>query len=137
MADKLRHLALNADDVQRAKTFYETVFSWRFEPWGPPDYYQALNAADGCITALWGRRELKPGAKMLGFEATLAVDNLEAAMSAIEKAGGHMVSRPVYIEEVGRLAYFEDPEGNLLGVMQYDDLEKARIERVGRSEPAA
>ena len=135
MAAKFRHLALNADDVQRAKAFYETVFGWRLEPWGPPDYYQASNAIDGCIAALWGRRELKPGAKMLGLEATLGVDDLDAAMAAIEAAGGRMVSRPVYIEEVGRLAYFEDPEGNLLGVMQYDEPEQTRIARIGRSEP--
>ncbi len=137
MPAKFRHLALNADDVQRAKAFYETVFGWRFEPWGPPDYYQAMGVADGCVTALWGRRELKPGAKMLGFEATVAVDDLEAAMSAIETAGGRVISRPIYIDEVGRLAYFEDPEGNLLGVMQYDDVEQSRIARSGRADPAA
>ena len=45
----LRHLAINADDVQRAKAFYETVFGWRFEPWGPPDYYQAHEAGEGFI----------------------------------------------------------------------------------------
>src|ERR1700761_8624615 len=78
----LRHLAINADDVQRAKAFYETVFGWRFEPWGPPEYYQASGAADGVITALQHRRELKPGVRMAGFEATMAVDDLDASMAA-------------------------------------------------------
>ena len=40
----LRHLAINADDVPRAKAFYESVFGWRFQPWGPPEYYQAHDA---------------------------------------------------------------------------------------------
>src|ERR1700677_18634 len=97
MPAPIRHLALNADDVQRAKAFYEQVFGWRFEPWGPPNYYQARGVADGVIAALQGRRELKAGARMLGFEATLAVEDLDAATAAIEAAGGRMVSRAFYI----------------------------------------
>ena len=120
MAAKFRHLALNADDPQRAKAFYETVFGWRFEPWGPPEYYQAAGAADGVITALQHRRELKPGVRMAGFEATLAVDNLDASMAAIEAAGGRILAPPFYIQDVGRLAYFEDTEGNQIGACQYE-----------------
>ena len=131
MPAKFRHLALNADDVQRAKTFYETVFGWRFDPRGPPDYYQALNAGDGVIAALQHRRELKPGTRMAGFEATMAVEDLDAAMAAIEAAGGRVLAPPIYIEDVGRLAYFEDTEGNLVGAMQYDAPELSRIEQAG------
>ena len=120
MPAKFRHLAINADDVQRAKGFYESVFGWRFEPWGPPDYYQVRNAGEGFVGALQGRRELKPGAKMLGFEATLGVDDLQATIAAVEDAGGKTVTRPFYIEGVGKLVYFEDTEGNLVGAMQYD-----------------
>jgi predicted enzyme related to lactoylglutathione lyase len=120
MPATIRHLALNADDVQRAKAFYEQVFGWTFEPWGPPDFYQAFNTG-GPIAALHGRRELKPGARMVGFEATMAVENLEATIAAIEAAGGKIAMQPVYIEGVGRLAYFEDTEGNLVGAMRYDE----------------
>jgi uncharacterized protein len=120
MAAKLRHLAINADDVQRAKAFYEAVFGWRFEPWGPPEYYQAHEAGEGFLAALQHRRELKPGARMLGFEATMAVEDIAVTVAAIEAAGGRIVTRPIYIDGVGKLVYFEDPEGNLVGVMQYD-----------------
>lgn len=119
MPATIRHLALNADDVQRAKAFYEQVFGWKLEPWGPPDFYQAFNAG-GPVAAIHGRRELKPGAKMLGFEVTMAVDDLDATIAAVETAGGKVVMQPVYIEGVGRLTYFEDPEGNLVGAMKYD-----------------
>ena len=64
---------------------------------------------------------------MAGFEATMAVEDLDATMAAIEAAGGRIVAPPFYIEGVGRLAYFEDPEGNLVGAMQYDQPEEARI----------
>ena len=120
MGAKFRHLAINADDVQRAKAFYESVFGWRFEPWGPPNYYQVKNAGEGFLGALQERRELKPGAKMLGFEATMEVEDIQATIAAIEAAGGRILMRPTYIEDVGKLIYFEDTEGNLVGAMQYD-----------------
>jgi predicted enzyme related to lactoylglutathione lyase len=95
MGAKFRHLAINADDVQRAKAFYESG-------------------------ALQERRELKPGAKMLGFEATMDVEDIQATIATIEAAGGRILMRPTYIEDVGKLVYFEDTEGNLVGAMQYD-----------------
>ena len=39
MPNNLSFFAINADDVPRARTFYEAVFGWGFEPWGPPDFY--------------------------------------------------------------------------------------------------
>ena len=72
MPATLRHFAINADDVPRAKQFYEDVFGWNFEPWGPPDYYQIKNAGHGLLGALQSRRELKPGVRMAGYEASLA-----------------------------------------------------------------
>ena len=120
MGAKFRHLAINADDVQRAKAFYESVFGWRFEPWGPPNYYQVKNAGEGFLGALQERRELKPGAKMLGFEATMDVEDIQVTIAAVEAAGGRILMRPTYIEDVGKLIYFEDTEGNLVGAMQYD-----------------
>jgi predicted enzyme related to lactoylglutathione lyase len=120
MPAKLRHVAINADDVQRAKAFYESVFGWRFEPWGPPDFYQVKNAGEGFLGALQERRELKAGAKMLGFEATMGVEDIQATTAAVEAAGGRILTRPYSIEGVGKLVYFEDTEGNLVGAMQYD-----------------
>ena len=120
MAARLRHLAINATDVQRVKAFYETVFGWRLQPWGPPDYYQHREAGEHVIIALQGRRELAPGARMQGFEATMAVDDIAATAAAIEAAGGRVVAPQITIEGVGKLVYFQDPDGNVFGAMQYD-----------------
>jgi hypothetical protein len=57
---------------------------------------------------------------MLGFEATMAVDDIAATIAAVGAAGGKMVMPGIYIEGVGRLIYFEDTEGNIVGAMQYD-----------------
>ena len=120
MSATLRHFAINADDVQRAKRFYEGVFDWRFDPWGPPDFYQVKNAGRGLFGALQGRRELVPGVRMAGYEASFGVEDLKATIAAIEAGGGKIVMPPYRIEGVGELIYFEDTEGNLVGAMQYD-----------------
>jgi quinoprotein glucose dehydrogenase len=35
----IAHFDVPADDVERARRFYERAFGWRFEPFGPPDFY--------------------------------------------------------------------------------------------------
>ncbi len=120
MAATLRHFAINADDVPRAKRFYEDVFDWTFDPWGPPGFYQIKNAGQGFLGALQGRREIVDGAVMRGLEVTMGVDDLKSTMASIEASGGKIVMPPYRIEGVGELIFFQDPEGNILGAMQYD-----------------
>ncbi|HEY5072524.1 MAG TPA: VOC family protein [Caulobacteraceae bacterium] len=118
MAGTVRHFSINADDVPRAKSFYESVFGWSFEPWGPPDFYLINNAGVG--GALQGRHEIKPGVRMLGFEVTMAVADIDATLAAVEAAGGKIIMRPHHIETVGTLIWFEDTEGNFVGAMKFD-----------------
>jgi len=115
------HFAINADDLQGAMTFYTGLFGWRFEPWGPPGFYQIDRpTAPVMRAALQQRRELADGARMTGFECTVAVDDLAAALAKVVPLGGRVVMEPVTIPTVGTLAWLEDPAGNALGVMQYD-----------------
>lgn len=117
------HFALNADDVARARQFYERVFGWRFEPWGPPGFLQ-IRAADGrepgLLGALQKRRELLPGERMVGFECTVAVADVDAVAAAVVAHGGTILIPRTLIPTVGYLIFFRDPEGNAVGAMQYD-----------------
>ena len=119
MRGTLRHFAINADDLPRARRFYEQVFGWTFKPWGPPDFYQTTDAGDGLLGALQGRRDIG-GRRMPGMEITFGVDDIEETVSAIEGAGGTILMRPFHIETVGHLVWFQDPEGNIAGAMQYE-----------------
>lgn len=120
MTARLRHFAINADDVPRAKRFYEDVFGWTFTPWGPPNFYQTRDAGDGVMGALQGRRELAPGVKTNALETTFAVEDIAATLAALETAGAKILLPRVRIEGVGDLIYFQDLEGNIVGAMQYD-----------------
>lgn len=123
------HFAINADDTARARKFYERVFGWQFQPWGPPGFFQINRREGGTpgpIGALQQRRELVPGVRMTGFECTIAVTDIDQVAKQVVSAGGTVVMPRVTIPTVGHLIFFQDPEGNLVGAMQYDA--KAAVE---------
>ena len=119
MVAQLRHFAIHADDVARARRFYEAAFGWTSTPWGPPGFYQVRDVGDGLIGALQERRELVPGKPLHAFETSFQVDDVRAALAAAEAAGGKVLMPPYRIEGVGDIGYFEDSEGNVCGVAQY------------------
>ncbi len=117
MPNKLAHFAIEADDVDRAKTFYESVFGWTFNAWGPPNFYQIQGA--GLHGALQQRREPMPEGRK-GMDLTFAVESLETIGELVVRNGGSIVSDVFVIPSVGRLVEALDTEGNLLLMMQYE-----------------
>jgi predicted enzyme related to lactoylglutathione lyase len=122
MPNNLKSFGITADDVTRARRFYEQTFGWRFEPWGPPEFY-LIHTGDesdpGVQGLLHKRREPVNGAGMTGFECTIGVDNIDQTIAAIESAGGKIVMAKFHIPSVGTGVYFSDTEGNFVGAMQY------------------
>lgn len=116
MPNQIAHFAIEADDVNRAKAFYEAVFDWQFSAWGPPDFYRITNAGIG--GALQQRAEpIADGKK--GYECSIAVNDVAATLARITASGG-TVSGPTFtIPGVGELCQFADTEGNRAIVMQY------------------
>ena len=39
MPNNIKHVAVHADDVDRARKFYESVLGWQFTRSGPPNFY--------------------------------------------------------------------------------------------------
>ncbi|MDB5499643.1 MAG: Glyoxalase/bleomycin resistance protein/dioxygenase [Phenylobacterium sp.] len=119
MPATLRHFAINAHDVPRAKSFYEQVFGWTFTPWGPPGFYQTRSAGHGFVGALQGRRDIG-GKTMPGTEISFGVEDNKSTIAAIEDHGGQVIMQPFRIDGVGELIFFQDTEGNIAGAMQYE-----------------
>jgi uncharacterized protein len=123
MTANLTHFALNADDVEATKTFYEAALGWTFHPWGPPGFYQIQTGADddpGVKGALQQRRELVEGTPTVGVEPTFEVTDLDAATEAVLAAGGTTLMDRFTIDGVGHLMFFADPSGNAIGLIEYD-----------------
>lgn len=124
MPNNLKSFGITADDVQRARRFYEQVFDWRFEPWGPPEFYliHTGNRSDpGVQGLLHKRRDPVQGTGMTGFECTIGVTDIDATMRAVTAAGGQIAMEKFHIPTVGSGCYFHDTEGNFVGAMQYEN----------------
>ncbi len=118
----LAHFAINTDDVEATRAFYQAVFGWKFNAYGPPGFYQ-INTGSEPVTlmgALQQRRALVPGVQTRGFECTIAVASLDRTEALLREHGATIVLERSTIPQVGHLLFFEDPGGNFVGAIEFD-----------------
>lgn len=123
MKNKLTHFAIHIDDIDRAKNFYDEVFDWGFNSYGPSDFLQikADRSDDGeVIGALQSRRYSSIPDRIVGFECTIGVENLDDIIERVNNNGGQIVLPKTAVPTVGWIAKILDTEGNVLCAMQYD-----------------
>src|ERR1700722_3701798 len=80
MTANLASFAIHVDDVDRARKFYEAVFGWVLEPWGPPGFYLIHTGDDTSpgIQGLMHKRQVpRTGTGLNGFEPSFAVDDVD------------------------------------------------------------
>ena len=122
MANNIAHFDIHADDVERARRFYERVFGWRFEAWGPPDFYLVHTGSEkdpGIHGSVSKRNEPAVGMGRTGYECTISVADLGAIKAAIVANGGKILLDDHEIVGVGTLIRFQDTEGNVACAMRY------------------
>ncbi len=107
-ANNITHFAVRADNVSPGRKFYEIVFGWQFQEWGPPDFYLIKTGTEqnpGIMGALQQRTE-PVGMGFNGYECTIGVENLSETETKIVRAGGTILMKPMEIPSVGRLIRF-------------------------------
>jgi len=112
---KVQHFELPADDVERAKVFYATVFGWTYEDYGPDLAMVDPAGAEG-ETGVIGGDIFKRDSEATVPTVVISVDSIEDTFIEIEAAGGTRAGDIQTLPEQGRFAYFVDPEGNRIGV---------------------
>lgn len=124
MPANLASFAIHVDDTDRARAFYEAVFGWEFEPWGPPGFY-LIHTGDAASPGIQGlmhkRHEPATGTGLNGLDCTFAVDDLDAVGAAVLANGGKITMEEAAIPTVGVLTRFLDTEGNAVGAMAYEE----------------
>lgn len=121
-ANNVLHFAIHADDVERARRFYEETFGWQFEDWGPPDFYRIRTGtpdSPGIAGALEKRHSELEGGAITGFTCTISVEDIDACKRSI-KAHGGKITYSGAIPSVGKILSFEDTERNIVSAMEYE-----------------
>ena len=107
---RLDYVELPASDIAATRGFYEQAFSWTMMQFAPT--YAATTTTDTNI-GLQSDAAERPAAPL----AVIQVDDLEAALAAVETAGGVIV-KPIRSFPGGRRFHFTDPSGNELAAWQ-------------------
>jgi predicted enzyme related to lactoylglutathione lyase len=109
---RINFVELPARNLAAAKTFYGSVFGWDLTDFGPSYACTLTGDVDLGLQGDAGEATAAP-------LAVIAVDDLEAAQSAVERAGG-VISRPIFAFPGGRRFHFKDPNGLELAVLKAD-----------------
>lgn len=123
MKNKLTHFAIHIDNMQRARNFYDGVFDWDFNSYGQDDFLQikADKSENGeLIGAMQSRKYSPVSEKIIGFECSIGVENIEETIDKVKSNGGQILMPKTAIPHVGWIAKFLDTEGNLICAIQYD-----------------
>ena len=120
------HFEVHASEPERLVAFYEALFDWRFEPWGPPGAYWLIRTGsaeepgiDGGLLKRRGARAAD-GQAVNAFVCTVDVPSAKDALARALELGATVAMPVDAIPGVGWLGYVKDPDGNIIGFMQQD-----------------
>ncbi len=121
--DSIVHFEIPADDTKRAGKFYSEVFGWQLNPVPNMEYTMVGTTPigeDGRPKEPGGINGgmTKRGGPVEHIVVTVGVQDIEATLRNIERSGGRIVSPKTPVGDMGFAAYFNDTEGNVVGLFQ-------------------
>lgn len=117
------HFEIPADDEDRARDFYASVFGWTFQVIPEMEYSLAMTvpvndqgapAEPGSINGGIFRR----GEMLNAPVVTIDVKDIDAALEQVARHGGSTLRGKMPVPGSGWNAYFRDSEGNVVGLWQ-------------------
>ena len=120
------HFEIPADNVERAKKFYEKAFGWKIEKFEMPggDYWivrtvdvdkNMMPTKPGAINGGLMKRK-NAGQPFMNY---ISVQSIDEMSKTIKAQGGTMIMAKQEIGKgMGWIAAFKDTEGNIMGLHQ-------------------
>ena len=121
--DKVVHFEIPADDLERAKKFYKTIFGWKMDTVEGMEYIliettpvdeNHMPEEPGAINGGMMKRQRPLTSPII----TINVQNIDDALINVKKMGGEVVKGKMPVADMGNVAYFKDTEGNIIGLWQ-------------------
>lgn len=125
--DPIVHFEIPVDDIEKARSFYSSIFDWKLTDWPMPDGSVHIGVHTTPINEET-REPLKPGAINGGIIRKSAetpspifavnVSSIDEKIEMIIKAGGAVVMPKKDMMGMGFYAYAKDPTGNVIGLWE-------------------
>jgi hypothetical protein len=122
--NRVVHFEIQADDVERAKKFYENVLGWKIEKYmnqkesGMMDYWLVMTGQDGVPGINGGIYKRPAEDKLYTYDCTVDVVDIDIAVKAVKANGGTITREKSELPGVGWFASAKDTEGNRFALMQ-------------------
>ena len=125
----IAYFEIPADDIERAKKFYMKVFGWDIQKYdmtgvpanyhsimtGKPENVKGPNYEMSQLNSGGMLKRMFPGQPIMNY---VQVDSIDKTMEMIKKNGGKEMGQRMDIPNVGKIAFFNDSEGNVLALWQ-------------------
>jgi predicted enzyme related to lactoylglutathione lyase len=123
MAGGVVHFEIPADDENRAREFYRSIFGWEFQVLPEMGYSLAMTTpmdehGRPSVSGSINGGLFKRGEGLTAPVVTVDVDDIDAALEKISKQGGSVHREKMEVPGSGWNAYFKDSEGNIVGLWQ-------------------
>lgn len=116
MPNPVVHFELVTRDGAAAQTFYSDVFGWKVDASNPMNYGIVDTDSEEGISGGISSPEEGGGEEFITFY--VQVDDPQAYLDKIEKAGGRTLIPVTEIPNMMTFAQFEDPQGNRVGLVK-------------------
>lgn len=118
--NKLVHFEIPADDVERARNFYQELFGWHIESMSDQGFegYWSVMVSDDENDMNGGLSERHASTPIPHFY--IGVESMDQTLEKVRELGGTVEMAKDAIPGMGWLALFKDPEGNVFGLWQTD-----------------
>jgi uncharacterized protein len=128
------HFEIPANDIERAKKFYNDLFGWKIEKWPGTDDSQLTSAATGQPMEYWlitttddkGNKALGGGMmkrQMPEHHVTnyIGVKSIDEYKSKVEKLGGKVLAPKHTVPGMGYFALCLDTENNPFAIWESNE----------------
>jgi len=128
MSNLVVHFEIHASDPDRLIAFYSQLLDWSFQRFGEMDYW-SIDTGEGAITPSGGGNGInggltrrqgpapEAGGAVNGANIVIGVEDVDGLFAKGLELGGTEALAPSDMPGVGRLAYLQDPDHNIFGMI--------------------
>jgi predicted enzyme related to lactoylglutathione lyase len=122
MPNPVVHFEAIGPDGPALIKFYADAFQWSINSDNPMGYGIVDTGGEGING---GVAQAPPDGSGKHLTFYIQVDDLEAALGKIESLGGKTINPPMDVPGGPKLAHFEDPAGNFVGLVEAGSMQGA------------